>query len=214
MKSNNKTDNSGMLATIVTICLLFISILIPVLGVLGIIMMWVWPKWKKWVKILITIPFVIFVLLQVALLNYLFFLSPVQVKGTSMSPSYWNGQYLMTNKLSAVRRGDAVVYANPLNADQEFLSRIIGMPGETITIKEGQVFINGNKLDESKYIGWGTQTLGGKFIKDKEVKQIPLGYYFLMSDNRTNSTDSREFGFVPQKNINGKVSFCYWNCKK
>lgn len=209
-----KATNSNTIATILTICLLFVSIFIPVLGILGVIVMWIWPKWKKWLKILITLPFVIFVLLQVAVLNYLFFLRPVQVKGTSMSPSYWNGQYLMTNKLSSSTRGDAVVYTNPLNENQESLGRIVGLPGESITIEQGFVFINGNKLDESKYTLAGTQTFGGKFINNNETKQIPFDQYFLMGDNRTHSLDSREIGFIPKANINGKVSFCYWNCQK
>jgi len=76
------------------------------------------------------------------------------------------------------------------------------------------VYINGQVLNEEGYLKQGVVTDGNSFISESEEKNVPAGQYFVLGDNRSKSSDSRLYGFVPQENIISKVQFCYWNCWK
>lgn len=111
-----------------------------------------------------------------------------------------------------VERDDVIIFKSPKNPEVEYIKRVIGLPGETVMLKSGEVYINGKKLDESKYLSPGVQTYAGAFLAEGQTQTIPAGQYFTLGDNRPHSSDSREWGFVPQENIISKASFCYWNC--
>lgn len=153
---------------------------------------------------------------------YLFLFQPHQVKGNSMSTSlkksFYNGEYLLTNKISyrfnLPKRGDVIIFKAPQNENYDYIKRIIALPGETIKTKNGKVFINAKPLKESAYLPPTTYTKGGIFLKDEEEITIPQNKYFVMGDNRNFSSDSRDWGLVPKKNIIGKAWFCYWPPKK
>lgn len=217
-----KKGPSSKVRTIVTITLLLLTVISPLIGLIGVIVMWFWTTWKKWVKILITVPFVVFFLLMILgasfVVGYAFLLRPYQVAGQAMTPAYGDGTYLMTKpfdeKKMVINRGDVIVFKAPPSPEKDFIKRVIALPGETIMIQNDEVLVNGQKLDESEYVGQDMQTYTGTFLQEGQSLSVPAGQYFVMGDNRPFSSDSREWGYVPQENIVSKVSFCYWNCDK
>jgi len=149
----------------------------------------------------------IFIIASVIVLPIRYFLfQPFIVKGESMIPNFQSGDYLIVDEISYrfanPQRGDVVVFKYPKDTTQKFIKRVIGLPGETVEIKEGKVTIykDGNQqiLDE-KYLPNPSGTIG--------TLTIPLGVdeYFVLGDNREFSYDSRAWGPVPVKNIIGKV---------
>lgn len=211
---------SSSVRTIVTILLLLLTLFSPLIGLIGIIIMWCWATWPKWVKVLVTVPFALFfallLLSTVGVLSYLFVGRPFQVTGVGMAPNYNNGAYLMTGVVSKdvkLARGDVVIFKAPQNG-WEFIGRVAGLPGENILLRAGELYINGQRLDEGKYLSPGVQTSEGAFLKEGQTLAIPPDQYFVLGDNRPHGTDSRKWGFVPRVNILGKVLFCYWNCGK
>jgi len=222
MSKNTANSLSPTIKTIVTIILLVLSLFIPLAGLIGIIVMWFWTLWPKWLKILITIPFVVFytllIISSISILSYLFLVRPFKVTSNGMAPNFNNGAYLIAKVLRPkniiIKRGDVVIFKSPKNPEVEYIKRVVGMPGETVMIKFGEVYINGKKLDESKYLSSGVQTLAGPFLPENQSINIPNGQYFVLGDNRSYGSDSREWGFVPQENILAKVAFCYRNCRK
>lgn len=150
--------------------------------------------------------------------TYLFLFQTTQVHGFSSYPTIQPDEMLIVDKItyrfSSPQRGDFVILQSPRNADIDFIKRIIGLPGETLKISEGNVFINGSLLDESGYLPPGTFTGPEGFLKENQPIQIPSGYYFVMGDNRVNSSDSRDFGPIPSGNIVGKVDLRFWPPEK
>jgi len=135
-----------------------------------------------------------------------FLFQPFIVKGESMAPNFETGDYLIvdeiTYRFSDPQRGDVVVFKYPKDATQRFIKRVIGIPGETVAVKDGQVSITKDSeiiiLDES-YLPDDLKTMGDA--------NITLGSdeYFVLGDNRQYSYDSRAWGIVPRKNIIGKA---------
>jgi len=163
-----------------------------------------------------------------------------RVEGASMDPSLDNGQYLLVNKaiyfrldmdrlhsilpfvpgdgeddrhvFRAPRRGDVVVFRFHLDDNRDFIKRVIGVPGDTVEIRDGTVFINGVPLQEDYILAAPNYTYGPKVV--------PEGHYFVLGDNRRNSYDSHAWGsqcgpeeqceFVPEENIIGQAWLSYW----
>ncbi len=155
--------------------------------------------------------------LAIFVLVYLFLVQPHQVRGNSMYPTFHDGEYLLTDKLSyrlgEPGRGDVIVFQAPQNQEYDYIKRIVGLPGDRVKIKNSQVYINGEPLDES-YLPGDFTTSGGSFLgEDKEIV-IPEGEYLVLGDNRSHSSDSREWGDVPVENIIGKALFRYWPLNK
>jgi len=137
---------------------------------------------------------------------------PFMVKGSSMEPNYHSSDYLIIDELSYrlrdPQRGEVVVFKYPLNPSYRYIKRIIGLPGETIEITNGEVTVSKvnvapKKIDESLYLSqkvqeeWKNTNYGPLTLKENE--------YFVMGDNRNNSSDSRTWGVLPVKNITGRV---------
>ncbi len=144
---------------------------------------------------------------------YLLVLQPHKIKGNSMEPNYHDGEYLLTDKLTyrfkEPQRGDVVVFEPPNSPDEEYIKRIIALPGETISINNGKFYINGQMLNES-YIPENIYTKGKDFLPNNTVKTVPQGSYFVSGDNRESSSDSRYWGFIRKDKITGKAWFIYW----
>ncbi len=149
---------------------------------------------------------------------YAFLFRPFQVNGQSMHPNYANGEYVLTNlitlRLKSVERGDVVVFESPTNEEKDFIKRVIGIPGDEVRVKAGFVFVNGVRLDESEYLTPDMRTYAGAFIKDGEPRIVPPDNYFVLGDNRSFSSDSREWGFVPSRKTIGKSFLVYWPISK
>ena len=129
----------------------------------------------------------------------------VLVDGYSMRPTLDDGQYILVNRMSyrsnIPEYGDIVVFHFPVDPDQDFIKRIIGLPGDEVTILDGQVSVNDNILNEP-YIAATPQYVG--------QWRVPDGQFFVLGDNRNNSSDSHSWGAVPLENIIGKAVTVYW----
>lgn len=150
----------------------------------------------------------------VFLVVYVFLFRPFQVNGDSMYPNFHDKEYILTNiitlRFNNPKLGDVIVFKAPPNLDKDYIKRIIGTPGDQIALKNGDVYLNGKLLNEEKYVNPSIKTYGGTFIKEGETFTTPNDSYFVMGDNRLESSDSREWGFVPVKLIIGKSFFAYW----
>lgn len=135
------------------------------------------------------------------LVNY-FFVSFLVVRGKSMYPNYKDGQVMLVNKLayltSSPQRGDVVGMYFPGETQKRFIKRVIGLPGETVKVSGGKVYIDGKLLDEP-YLSSSVTT-----TPDLE-RTLQSGEYFVFGDNRPDSSDSRAWGSVPQSFIVGKA---------
>jgi len=138
---------------------------------------------------------------------------PFVVKGESMEPNYHSGDYLIIDELSYrlrdPQRGEVIVFKYPLNPSYRYIKRIIALPNETIELKNGEVYIsraNGEaqKIDESLYINEETREKWNKMLTYGPLV-LNSNEYFVMGDNRNNSSDSRVWGVLPLENITGKV---------
>ncbi|MFA5633720.1 MAG: signal peptidase I [Candidatus Dojkabacteria bacterium] len=152
------------------------------------------------------------VALVISIVLYIFIMTPHEVLGNSMYPTYKNGEYLMANKVTyrfkEPQRGDVIIFK--YSNTQDFIKRIVGLPGDTVMLKDGQLYINGRILDESAYLDNSMYTNGGDFLKEGESKEIPEGEYFVCGDNRTHSSDSRTFGSISKEDIKGKAWIVYF----
>ena len=168
--------------------------------------------WSESLKLLrdIVLIIAIFILLGV------FVAQPVVVEGTSMLPQLHDGERLLVNKLiyykfnsvewGHLERGDIVVFWYPREPDKSYVKRIIGMPGETVEVRNGVVLIDGRELNETYLVAEHNQSQ-----PSFPAKKVDEHFYFVMGDNRDNSSDSRYWGTVPEKYIYGKAFFRYWN---
>jgi signal peptidase I len=149
--------------------------------------------------------------LVIAVVLYLFIMTPHEVLGNSMHPTYKNGEYLMANKLlyrfSEPQRGDVIIFK--YSETQDFIKRIIGIPGDSVSIKDGKIYINGNLLDESNYLSDTVYTSGGDAIAEGQTITVGENEYFVCGDNRPHSSDSRTFGTITKDKIKGKAWIVY-----
>ncbi|GAB4483004.1 MAG: signal peptidase I [Anaerolineae bacterium] len=136
------------------------------------------------------------------------FIPPYMVLGPSMEPTLVEGERLLVARLqywvSEPQRGDIIVFHPPTDpTGTPLVKRVIGLPGDEVAIRGYQVYINGELLDEP-YLPEGTLTL------EDSTWAVPAGYYFVMGDNRLESSDSRRWGLLPRDLIIGKAWVIYW----
>lgn len=186
------------------------------------------PKSKNWARELLEtalLSVAIFFAVQAVVQSYL-------VDGRSMLPSLRPNERVFVNKAAywrvdddlpvargpltgtgeqylfdAPARGDVIVFRHPQGTD-DLIKRVIGMPGDMVGIRDGRVFLNGRELDEP-YLEPGTQTLPTRDTSEPSVR-VPAGHFFVMGDNRENSSDSREGWTVPAGNVVGEAMLRYW----
>jgi len=153
----------------------------------------------------------------VFLVVYVFLFRPFQVNGNSMYPNFSDNEYVLTNiiglRFENPKRGDVIVFKAPLDPDKDYIKRVIGTPGDRVLIKNGAVYLNGKKLDESSYLDTSIKTYAGSFLKEEEEATMDKDAYFVLGDNRPYSSDSREWGFVLKQSIIGESFFVYWPLK-
>jgi len=151
------------------------------------------------VGITILIAVVVFVCLRLTVQSYTVVMS-------SMEPNFQEGECIMVNKVcyrsAGPQRGEVIIFDPPFNSQYPFIKRVIGLPGETVEIKDGKVSINGTPLEEEYIMAPPNYTMS--------ATEVPENEYFVLGDNRNNSTDSSKGWTVPRDNIIGKAWFTYW----
>jgi signal peptidase I len=128
-----------------------------------------------------------------------------QVNGSSMEPTLHNGQYLIISKITywihPPERGDIIVLHPPNDLGEDYIKRVVGLPGERVEVRDGRVWVNGVALDEP-YISAPPDYPGSWNLGE--------GEYLVLGDNRSNSSDSHTWGPLEEKDIVGKAWLCYW----
>lgn len=144
---------------------------------------------------------------------YLLIMRPHKIKGASMMPNFPDSEYLLTEKVSYYlndpARGDVVVFTPPVSETDEFIKRVIGVPGEKVMVKGGRVYIN-DKLLVEPYLSNSVITSDGSFLTEGQEYTVPPGQFFVMGDNREHSSDSRFWGPITKKSISGRAWIIYW----
>jgi signal peptidase I len=150
----------------------------------------------------VALTLIIFLVIRFAIQSY-------RVSGPSMEPGLNDNEYVIVNKMAylfhAPERGDVIVFHYPLNTSEDFIKRIIGLPGDTIKVDSTHVWVDGVLLKES-YISAPANPLA-------QTWKVPANEYFVLGDNRPVSDDSRDWGYVPKNFIVGKAVVVYWPLK-
>jgi len=163
------------------------------------------PVFSVWLRDLL-------ISLAISAFIIIFLYQPVKVEGTSMMPSLDDQERIFVNKfvyrLESIQRGDIVVFRYPRDPSKSFIKRVIGLAGDRIRIEAGQVFVNGEPLQED-YVP-------RMYADERSYPEsvVPENSYFVLGDHRTMSNDSRDFGPVAASFIYGKAVFGYWPMDK
>jgi len=175
--------------------------------------------WKELMNILfsVAIAFVLFIVIR----TYFFY--PFQVMGDSMVPTLETGDRLILNRLASIDRFDIVVFPAPDGSGEEYVKRIIGLPGDEITYFQDTLYVNGEKVDEH-YLEPLKEDAGGQMVTPDftlfglegtaGIPAVPEDTYFVLGDNRWVSKDSRVFGFIPAAQIEGTADLRIWPLSK
>jgi len=153
----------------------------------------------------VVLTLLMFLVIRFAIQNF-------NVDGTSMEPNLHNTELILVDKWTYLfhppARGDVIVFIAPPHPDMDYVKRVIGIPGDVITIRNTTVIVDGVTLNET-YVAPKNQ---GNLFAYKNITnlKVPPGDYFVLGDNRAVSSDSRDWGFVPQANIIGRAAFVYW----
>ncbi|HKJ26429.1 MAG TPA: signal peptidase I [Anaerolineales bacterium] len=159
-------------------------------------------KWRVFVREIIdtlVLAFVLFVIINALTAR-------VRVDGPSMEPSFFHNNRVVVSKISYylgdIQRGDVIVFPAPPNPDEDYIKRVIGLPGDEVRVSGGTVYVNGDALAEP-YIA-------APPISEMRPMIVPEGQVFVMGDNRNVSSDSRSWGPLQVEDIIGKAVFVYW----
>ncbi|MBN1354026.1 MAG: signal peptidase I [Candidatus Omnitrophica bacterium] len=183
-----------------------------------------WRYWRdEWVK-------PILYALVIALFIRTFVVQPFKIPTSSMVPTFMPGDRIFVNKfiygakvpftnisLPKLREpihGDIIVFRSPVEPKKYLVKRLVGLPGDSVEIKDNHVWINGKLIKTPLSIAGVTYYNRGKFGAAGESVKIPENSYFALGDNSLNSVDSRYWGFVPEKNLAGKVFLIHWPPKR
>jgi signal peptidase I len=159
-------------------------------------------------------------LVEVALVALLLFLGVrlavqnFKVQGHSMMPTLHNNEFVLVDKLSydfiSPHRGDIIVFRDPLNPAEDFIKRIIAVPGDRVTIHNSGVYVNGRRLYERYTIHPYARSYPMTAIPYTNSPLVPPNSYFVLGDNRSRSDDSHLWGLLPRKDIIGRAIVAYW----
>lgn len=171
----------------------------------------------------------IFIAIIIALFIRTFVVQAFKIPSGSMKPTLQIGDHILVNKfiygvkipyLNALllpvkipQRGDIVVFKYPLDPKKDFIKRVIGLPGDVVEIREKTIYINGQRLNHDVGVFSDPHTIAGNIRPRDNMGPItvPKGALFVMGDNRDESFDSRFWGFVPLRDVNGKAFIIYWS---
>jgi len=175
------------------------------------------PRGQYWLKEWVE-PIILAIIL--ALIIRTFFFQAFKIPTGSMRPTLIERDRVLVNKIlykyKEPQRGDIIVFRYPVDGKRDFIKRLVGLPGETIEIKQGKILINQEKLSEDSplrqfyYYNRDDWFYG----KGDQAIEIPEDSYFVLGDNSAQSSDSRNWGFVPKDNLIGKAFMVYWPPKR
>ncbi|QJT09775.1 signal peptidase I [Oceanidesulfovibrio marinus] len=181
------------------------------------------PRWQKMLKEYTEAIVIAFIL---AMIIRAFFVQAFKIPSGSMLETLQIGDHLLVSKLiygvkvpftdievvefSQPERGDVIVFEYPVNPSQDFIKRVIGLPGDTVEIRNKDVYVNGKKLDEP-YVQHTDSRILESLRDNMAPRTVPENEYFVMGDNRDESHDSRFWGFVDRHKIEGKAWVIYWS---
>lgn len=159
----------------------------------------------------------------ISVIVYMFVFTPHRIDGQSMAPTLNHGDLVLADRLIQwlngsplqqflqyyYNRGDVVLFQQ--QGQGILVKRIIGLPGDTVSLQDGSIYINGIRLQEN-YILPSVRNLPGDFLQNGDTKIVPTGSYFVMGDNRENSKDSRyeTLKFVSREQLRGRLILRYW----
>ncbi|MFB1050294.1 signal peptidase I [Paraliobacillus sp. JSM ZJ581] len=162
----------------------------------------------SWLKAIIIALVIVFVVRE-------FLITPSIVKGESMFPTFQDGDRIMISKVTPIDRFDEIAFQAP-DADENYVKRVIGLPGDSIEMKDDVLYINGTAYQEEYLTDEKQAFFGNSFTENFTLEQItgetvvPDGYLFVLGDNRPVSRDSRRFGFIEEDSVIGDVVFRIW----
>ena len=173
---------------------------------------WLFAKWKNWGE-----PLLIAAILAIFIRTFIF--GPYKIPTGSMKPTFMEEDKIFVDKLSyrfrLPERGDIIVFKYPLDRKKDFVKRLAGLPGESLEIRKGVLLVDGQPMTEppfSKNTYYNVEDW--QFGKPGQVVQVPEGHYFALGDNSAHSADSRQWGFVPKKDLVGKAFMIWWPPKR
>jgi len=183
-----------------------------------------WQYWcDEWIK-------PILYALIIALFIRTFIAQPFKIPSSSMEPTFIPGDRIFVNKfiygaripfigirfpkLREPRRGDIIVFRSPVERKKFLVKRLIGLPGDTLEIRKQHIWVNGKPLEKPLVLKNTTYYNRGEYGASGEPVTVPAESYYCLGDNSKNSVDSRYWGFVPAKNLAGKVFFIHWPIKR
>jgi signal peptidase I len=174
--------------------------------------------WREWVESIV-IAFILAMFIRE------FFIQAFKIPSGSMIPTLVIGDKLMVNKLrygpkvrfthnrlpgfSKPHRGDIIVFTYPDDPKRDFIKRLIAFGGESVEIRDGDIYINGQRIDDPA-VKKNYYYNRGNYGQEGRMVNVPAGYVYVLGDNSASSHDSRFWGFVPEENIIGRAEFIYW----
>jgi signal peptidase I len=150
----------------------------------------------------------------IAIVVIIFIYQPVRVEGTSMMPGLIDQERIFVNKfiyrfgIGEINRGDLVVFWYPGDQSKSYIKRVIGLPGDVLSIQRGAVYVNGKRLEE------GYVPAQYRDLISLAPRRVDPDQYFVLGDHRNLSDDSRHWGLVPRSCVYGKAVFVYWPLEK
>lgn len=174
---------------------------------------WMRHKWEDWVK-----PLLIAAVLAIGIRTFL--LGPYKIPTGSMRPVLMEGDRIFVDKISyrfrEPGRGDIIVFKYPLDPKKDFVKRLVAFGGETLEIREGQLYVKGRKLEAPPSITerFYYNRSDWAFGKEGQLITIPEGQLFVLGDNSAQSSDSRNWGFVPRRDVVGRAVVIWWPPKR
>ncbi len=168
---------------------------------------WCFEKWKNWGE-----PFVVAAVLAVIIRTFL--LGPYKIPTGSMKPTFLEEDRIFVDKVSyrfqEPKRGDIIVFRYPLDRKKDFVKRLVGLPGDRVQIRDGKLIVNGAEIDAAPFAEhYYYNRPDWDYGKEGQVVQVPEGHYFALGDNSAQSSDSRNWGFIPKGDVVGRA-FCIW----
>lgn len=170
---------------------------------------WLKRFWKEWGE-----PFVIAAVIAIFIRTYL--IGPYKIPTGSMKPTLLEGDRIFVDKITyrfrPPKRGEVIVFKYPLDRKKDFVKRLIAVGGEEVEIREGSLFVNGRKLEEPiQIVSWQYYNRNDwAYGKEGQIIKVPLDNFFVLGDNSGQSSDSRNWGFVPKTNLIGRALVIWW----